>query len=124
MSISHWSSATFFHVALAAIGVSMFFVRVYWSISSPPRLKMRRPLVVYEVATIGTILSGFGLAFYAGEFPFVADWVTKKLMAVVLYIVVGTLLIRKVRNSWFRIGLILFQVGVIVFVVRTALLRV
>lgn len=90
------------HVACVAISGTGFVLRGYWMFSGNPLL--RHTLVRALPHVVDTLLLGsaIALALLIHQFPFVNGWVTAKVCGLAVYIVLGTVALRRGRNRTVR----------------------
>ena len=93
-----------FHLATIAITLSLFILRGVWMMADSPRLQARWVRVVPHVNDTLLLASGFGLAVLLGQYPLVNGWLTAKLVALIAYIVLGTLALKRGRTKGVRIA--------------------
>lgn len=90
------------HAGLVALTLALFVVRLGWSFAAPERLGRRWVRVVPHVVDTALLLSGAWLAFAIGGAG-VAGWLPAKLAALILYIVLGAVALRRGRSRRVRI---------------------
>ena len=110
------------HVATVIFTISFFTLRFYWMIFHP-RLEKQRWVRIGSVTNDTLLLcAGIGMAVLSGQYPFVAPWLTAKLVGLLLYIILGTLALKRARNLRARVlsgVLALISAGYIVSVALT-----
>ncbi len=86
------------HLAAIAVTLGLFLLRAWWAFSASPLL--RRPLMRWLPHANDTVLlaSALGTAAVVGQYPFVHDWLTAKLVALVAYILLGHMALWRARN--------------------------
>ncbi len=112
------------HVAAVIASFALFFLRGLWMMAAPARLAVRWVRVVPHV--IDTVLLGSAIALAAttAQYPFVHPWLTAKVLALVLYILLGTVAIRRGRTRRVRIVAWILALGVFGYMVAVARARV
>ncbi|MGE5318815.1 MAG: SirB2 family protein [Hyphomicrobiaceae bacterium] len=93
-----------FHLATVAITLTLFLLRGIWMMADSPRLRARWVRVVPHVNDTLLLASGFSLAILLGQYPLVNSWLTAKLVALILYIVLGTYALKRGRTRRTRIA--------------------
>ena len=93
-----------FHLATIAITLMLFVLRGVWMMADSPRLQARWVRIVPHVNDTLLLASGFGLAIMLGQYPLVNGWLTAKLFALILYIVLGTVALKRGRTKGTRIA--------------------
>ena len=90
------------HMMFAIISITLFMLRAWLAVPSPARIKSKILKIAPHI--IDTLLLGLGvwLAVLTKQIPFDnSPWLTAKVIGLVLYIVVGTIAIKrgKTRNQ-------------------------
>ncbi len=108
------------HTTAAALSLLFFIVRAYWSVIESPTL--RKKVVRIAPHVIDTILLVCGLAM-AYTIGFNQGWIWAKLVALVLYIGVGTVAIKRGKTPGSRAIAAVIAIAVFVYIVGVALQR-
>ena len=93
-----------FHLATIAITLTLFLLRGVWMMADSPRLQARWVRVAPHVNDTLLLVSGFSLAILLGQYPLVNGWLTAKFFALILYIVLGTVALKRGRTRRTRIA--------------------
>ena len=93
-----------FHLATIAITLTLFLLRGVWMMADSPRLQARWVRVAPHVNDTLLLASGFSLAILLGQYPLVNGWLTAKFFALILYIVLGTVALKRGRTRRTRIA--------------------
>jgi uncharacterized membrane protein SirB2 len=91
------------HLTTIAITLTLFLLRGAWMMADSPRLQARWVRIVPHVNDTLLLISGLGLAIMLGQYPLVNGWLTAKLFALILYIVLGTIALKRGRTKRTRI---------------------
>lgn len=91
------------HFTTIAITLTLFLLRGAWMMADSPRLQARWVRIVPHVNDTLLLISGLGLAIMLGQYPLVNGWLTAKLFALILYIVLGTIALKRGRTKRTRI---------------------
>jgi uncharacterized membrane protein SirB2 len=92
------------HLATIAISLGLFVLRGAWMIAASPRLQARWVRIVPHVNDTLLLASGIGLAVLIQQYPLVHGWLTAKLLALILYIGLGTLALKRGKTRGRRIA--------------------
>jgi uncharacterized membrane protein SirB2 len=92
------------HLATIAISLGLFVLRGAWMIAASPRLQARWVRVVPHINDTLLLASGIGLAVLIQQYPLVHGWLTAKLLALILYIGLGTLALKRGKTRSQRIA--------------------
>jgi uncharacterized membrane protein SirB2 len=109
------------HVSCAIISLSFFIVRGIWMILDNAMLQ--RPLIRVLPHVIDTMLlvSAVSLTLILEQYPFINGWLTAKLCALILYIILGTIALKRGRTKFIRIGAFGASIFVFAIIVGVAL---
>ena len=97
-----YSTVKSLHIVLAATTGSLFVIRAYWSVRQPRLLALRWARVVPHIVDTLLLASGVWLALQIGSTG-LWGWLPAKLIALVLYIVLGMVALRLGRTRLIRI---------------------
>ena len=113
-------------VHVGAVGASffLFFLRGLWMMAAPEKLAARWVRVVPHVIDTVLLVSAIALAAMTAQYPFVQPWLTAKVLALPVYIVLGTVAIRRGGTRRARIVAWLLALGVFGYMVAVARARV
>jgi uncharacterized membrane protein SirB2 len=108
------------HVTTVAISYALFLVRGAWMMRGSPMLQRRWVKVLPHVNDTVLLLAGVSLAVMIAQYPFVAGWLTAKVLALVAYIVIGSVAIRRGGTRGARIGAWIAGQAVFAYIVLVA----
>ena len=92
------------HLATIAITLTLFVLRGFWMMMDSPRLKARWVRIVPHLNDTLLLASGIGLAVLLQQYPLVHGWLTAKLFALIAYIVLGTVALKRGKTRSRRIA--------------------
>ena len=101
------------HVAAVLLSGAFFVVRAGWMLRAPERLQQRWVRIAPHVVDTVLLLSGAWLAWQLGA-QGVRGWLPAKLVALALYVALGTIALRRGRTR--RVRLIAAAAAVLTFV--------
>jgi uncharacterized membrane protein SirB2 len=84
-----------FHMSCAALSGSFFFVRGMWMLRGSALLQARWVRVAPHLIDTALLASALALAMWSGQYPFVQPWLTAKVVALLAYIVLGTVALKR-----------------------------
>lgn len=88
----------FIHVSCAVLSITGFLGRSYLKFTAPHHLQQRWLKITPHVIDSVLLASGIVLVIQTRQYPFVAGWVTAKLLVLLLYIGFGLLTLRIART--------------------------
>jgi uncharacterized membrane protein SirB2 len=110
-----------FHVALALLTFVGFFVRGVWMMQGSALLQHRVVRVFPHVIDTFLLLTGIALAIMIHQYPLAHGWLTAKLVALLVYIGLGTIAIRRGKTKTVRILAWIGALAVFAYIVAVAL---
>jgi uncharacterized membrane protein SirB2 len=108
------------HLTTIAITLALFLLRGFWMMKSSPRLKTRWVRIVPHINDTLLLASGIGLAVLLQQYPLVHGWLTAKLIALILYIVLGTFALKHGKTRRQRIAAWIMALLVFSYIVMVA----
>ena len=91
------------HLTAVVLSFSLFFLRGLWMLADSPQLQERWVKIVPHVIDTVLLASAIALAVLIHQYPFVQTWLTAKLIALVVYIGLGTVAIKRGRSKGVRV---------------------
>lgn len=116
-----WLKAT--HIACAILSVSGFFLRGLLMLRDSPWLQTRFARVVPHIIDTLLLASAIALAVRLQQYPFVHDWLTAKVLALIAYIVLGAVGLRYGRTRRVRTAAWVAALLTFGYIVAVALTR-
>jgi len=111
------------HVACAAVSIAGFFVRGLLMLNESRWLKHRFVRVAPHVVDTLLLSSAVWLAWFLGQVPLVHGWITAKIFALLAYIVLGTVALKRGRTKGIRAGAFAAALAAAGYIVWVALAR-
>ncbi|MCX7163471.1 MAG: SirB2 family protein [Rhodocyclales bacterium] len=113
----------YIHVASVILSVAGFFLRGMLVISASPLIEARWVKVLPHINDTILLIAALSLAAMSQQYPFVAGWVTAKVLGVIAYIILGSLALRTGTARPMRIACWLAALTVFGWIVSVALTR-
>jgi uncharacterized membrane protein SirB2 len=111
------------HVTCVAASYSLFFLRGVWMLLGSPWLQKRWVRIVPHVIDTGLLASAVAMAVAIRQYPFISDWLTAKLLALICYIALGMVALRFARTRGMRLTAWLAAQAVFSYIVGVAVTR-
>jgi len=86
-----------FHITCVVLSGTGFALRGAWALAGSPLARARLARVLPHVVDSCLLLSAIGLAWMAGQYPFVHGWLTAKIVGLLAYIGLGMLALKPGR---------------------------
>lgn len=113
----------YLHVTCVVLSIAGFTLRGVWMLSGSPLLGHRLTRVLPHVVNSVLLLSAIAMAVMIGQYPFVAGWVTAKVVGLLAYIVLGAIALRRGRTRTLRAVAFVAALAVYGWIVSVALLK-
>ena len=91
------------HVSAAALSYSLFVLRGLWMMGGSPMLAQRWVRVVPHLVDTVLLAAAIALAVMSRQYPLQMDWLTAKVAALIVYIVLGSVAIKHGRTLGVRV---------------------
>jgi len=111
------------HVGCALLSAAGFMTRGAWMLTESPLLGARLTRVLPHIVDTLLLAAGVGLAWRSHQYPFAQPWLTAKLTALVLYIVLGSVALWRGRSRATRLGALLAALAALTYIFAVALTR-
>ena len=90
------------HIACAALSIAGFAARGALMLADSPLLQARFARIAPHVVDTVLLASALWLAWRLGQYPFVHGWLTAKVLALLAYIALGSIALRRGRSGAVR----------------------
>lgn len=110
------------HMLFVMLSITLFMLRAWLAVPDPAHI--RHKLLKIAPHIIDTLLLGCGiwLAIQINQIPFGnSPWLTAKVIGLVLYIVVGTIAIKRGKTQGQRLAAALFSVALFAYIFGVAI---
>jgi uncharacterized membrane protein SirB2 len=102
--MAYYAALKHLHLATIAVTLILFVLRGIWMMADSARLQARWVRVLPHVNDTLLFSSGLGLAVLLRQYPFVDGWLTAKLLALLVYISLGTIAIKRGKTRGQRVA--------------------
>ena len=109
------------HIVLALLSITLFVVRAVWSVNASPQLQQKWARIVPHIIDTLLLTSAVYLMIASHQFPFSDNWLTAKLVALIVYIGLGTFAIKRGRTAGSRLLFSLMSVAVFCYILAVAI---
>lgn len=87
------------HMLCALISIIGFITRSIWAFQGSALLQKKLVKILPHIVDTLLIISAIVLAVNVQQYPFINNWLTAKVLALVAYIVFGVLTLKKAKNN-------------------------
>ncbi len=108
------------HVSCAALSIAGFTLRGYWMIMDDPRLRSRFTRVLPHLLDTLLLASAIGMLVIWQANPLASEWLSAKIIALLLYIVLGMVAFRFGRTRSVRIVAFAMALLTVFYIVTVA----
>jgi uncharacterized membrane protein SirB2 len=120
--VNAYSAVKHVHMSAAALSIALFVVRGAWMMRAPERLGRRWVRIVPHVIDTVLLGSALWLAWQIG-FAANASWLGTKIVALVVYVVLGTIALKRGRSREMRIGAFVAAIATFAYIVSVAITK-
>ena len=122
------STVTYFaikhlHITFVALSGLFFMLRGLWMLLDSSMLQRRWVRILPHVIDTLLLASALVLVFWSGQYPFVEPWLTAKVLALVLYIVLGTLALKRAKTKLMRVNAFVAALSFFFYMLAVAITR-
>lgn len=109
------------HITCVVISGAFFVLRGLWMLRAPHLLQRRWVRTVPHVVDTALLGSAVYLSSVSMQYPFVFPWVTAKVLALLVYIVLGSIALKRGRTLAIRSSAFVGALLVFAYIVAVAL---
>ena len=111
------------HITAAAVSYALFFMRGIWMVNGSPRLGERWVRIVPHVNDTLLLAAAIWMTVLIHQYPGTHAWLTAKLAALLVYIGLGTVALKRGKTQRTRIAAWLAAQAVFFYIAAVALTR-
>lgn len=116
-----WPLLKQLHVTFAVLTACSFCLRAYWMLSHSPRGHASVWRWLPHVVDALLFATGLTMAIGLAISPFTHPWLAVKLLAIVVYIVIGSVALKRGRSHGQRVAALVLSLLVLVYIFAVAL---
>ena len=111
------------HITCAVLSGSFFLLRGVWMLLESDALQRRWVKVVPHVVDTVLLTTALTMVFWSAQYPLVQPWLTAKVLALLAYIVLGTIALKRGQTKATRTAALVAALAVFAYIVLVALSR-
>lgn len=111
------------HMGCAAASGSFFLLRGVWMLRESPQLQQRWVRIAPHIVDTLLLASAIALAVWSGQYPGVRGWLSAKLIALLGYIVLGAIALKRGRSKSVRTAALVGALALFGYIVAVAVTR-
>jgi len=109
------------HVTSVALSLGGFVLRGIWMLQESPLRHARLTRILPHINDTLLLGSALWLAFRIEQYPFVHGWLTAKVLALLLYIVLGSIALKRGKTKTVRSTAFVLALATFLYIVAVAL---
>jgi len=109
------------HVTMVALRGGLFVLRGLWMFTESPQLQRRWVSIVPHVIDTLLLASAIALTVLIQQYPLINGWLTAKVLALVIYIGLGTLALKRGKTKTVRTAAWLAALLIFGYIVAVAI---
>lgn len=121
--VASYSALKTLHVGSAGLSVAFFTVRGIWMMTAPDRLQRRWVRVVPHLIDTVLLVTAIALAVWIDNYPGTHGWLTAKVVALLAYIVLGSIAIKRGRTRCVRVTAFWAALATFAYIVSVAVTK-
>lgn len=83
------------HLTAVVLSFALFTLRGLWMLADSPQLQRRWVRIVPHLIDTVLLASAIGLTLILQQYPFVNGWLTAKVLALIAYIILGSIALKR-----------------------------
>jgi uncharacterized membrane protein SirB2 len=111
------------HITSVALSGTGFLVRGIWMLLDSPMLKQRWVRVTPHIVDTVLLASAIALAVISSQYPLAQNWLTAKVVGLVVYVVLGAMVLRRGKTRAARAAYFVAALLVFGYIVSVAMAR-
>jgi uncharacterized membrane protein SirB2 len=116
-----YGSIKILHLSFVLLSYGLFFLRGIWLLHNSPIMQQRWIKIAPHIIDTALLASAVTLATMLGVFPSNAPWLLAKIIALLAYIALGSVALKRGKTRTIKIGAWLAAQAVFLYIVLTAL---
>ncbi|MFZ6686917.1 SirB2 family protein [Undibacterium sp. SXout11W] len=108
------------HITCALLSGSLFFVRGCWMCADSNMLQKRWIKIAPHLIDTVLLTTAIIMVVWSQQFPFVVNWLSAKLVALILYIFLGTIALKRGKTKSQKITAFILALAVFSYILAVA----
>lgn len=105
-----------FHMGCVLLSGGLFLLRGVWMLADSPQLQRRWVRIAPHLIDTLLLVSALALVFMSAQYPFVQGWLTAKVLALLVYIGLGTVALKRGKTKPVRAAALLAGLAVFAYI--------
>ena len=116
-----YSALKHVHIACVLLSGSLFLLRGTWMLIAPARLQARWVRIAPHIVDTLLLASAIGLVLWSGQYPFVQAWLGAKVLALLVYIGLGSIALKRGKTRKVRLHAFIAALAVFAYIGAVAI---
>jgi uncharacterized membrane protein SirB2 len=112
-----------FHITCAVLSGTFFLVRGSWMLSGSALLQQRWVKIAPHIIDTLLLASAITLVVMSHQYPLAQNWLTAKVLALIAYIVLGAIALKRGKTKGARTGAFFAALAVFAYIVTVAITK-
>lgn len=121
--MNYYLAIKYLHITSVALSGSFFLLRGFWMLRESDMLQQRWVKVLPHIIDTLLLSSALIMVFWSAQYPFVQPWLTAKVVALIAYIGLGTVALKRGKTKAVRTWAWLAALATFAYIVAVALTR-
>ncbi|KXJ55030.1 SirB2 family protein [Neptuniibacter pectenicola] len=109
------------HLTAIVLSISFFLLRAFWVFIKPKMMEKRWVKIAPHIIDTTLLVSAIALAVLLQKYPFVDHWLTAKLLALCLYIVLGTIALKRGKTPLIKLAALFGATATFAYILAVAI---
>ncbi|MFZ1643016.1 MAG: SirB2 family protein [Candidatus Contendobacter sp.] len=109
------------HLTAVVLGFALFALRGLWMLTDSPQLQRRWVRIVPHLIDVTLLASAIALTLVIQQYPLVNGWLTAKVLGLIVYIVLGSIALKRGPSKPIRAAAGVAALAVFGYIVSVAL---
>lgn len=101
-TMNNYLIAYYTHITCVTLSISLFLIRGFWMLRGSAMLDHKAVKIVPHIIDTVLLVSAIALTVILSQYPFVHSWLTVKVVALIIYIVLGTIALKRGKTPTVR----------------------
>ena len=111
------------HIACVVLSGSLFVLRGIWMLRNPAMLNRRWVKFLPHIIDTALLTSALSLAIISGQYPIAQNWLSAKLIGLLVYIVLGSIALKRGKTKLTRTAAFIGAMTVFIYIISVAVTR-
>ncbi len=111
------------HITFAVLSGGLFLLRGIWMLRESAMLQQRWVKIVPHIVDSLLLTSAIVMVFWSRQYPFVEPWLTAKVLALIAYIVLGTIALKRGKTKATRRWALFAALAIFAYIVSVAITK-